>query len=64
MPQPAGHSRQVVAYHVASPGMISSGGTMYGMSLLADSEEHPVTAAVPVRPNAFRKLRRLSFDMT
>jgi hypothetical protein len=43
MPQPAGHSRQVVRYHVAMPGTISSCGTTYGISFSAPPVLHPVS---------------------
>jgi hypothetical protein len=45
MPQPAGHSRQVVRYHVATPGTISSCGTTYGISFSAPRVPQPVRPA-------------------
>jgi hypothetical protein len=59
MPQPAGHSRQVVRYHVAMPGTISSCGTTYGISFSAPPVPQPVRPApAPVTPRTFRNSRR------
>src|SRR5688500_17076623 len=58
MPQPAGHSRQVLVYQVGTPGTISSGATVYGMSFSTSRVEHPTVAvAAPDAPSTFRKVR-------
>src|SRR5688500_19730730 len=57
MPQPAGHSRQVLVYQVGTPGTISSGGTVYGISFSTSLVEHPTVAvAAPAAPTTLRKV--------
>src|SRR5436190_893707 len=59
MPQPAGHSRQVVAYHVATPGTSSSGGMTYGMIRSGGTDEQALAAtAGAAAPSIFRNVRR------
>src|SRR5919109_1042307 len=61
MPHPAGHSRHVVRYQVASPGTISSCGTTYGISRSAPPVPQAVTPApTPVTPMTLRNSRRSS----
>src|SRR5712692_6134036 len=61
-PHPAPHSRQVVEYQVASPGVWSSGGTTYGTSFSVGSGPipHPDSAAAPppATPSTLRNRRR------
>src|SRR5262245_12351409 len=58
MPHPAAHSRQVLANHVATPGMTSVGWTRYGISRSVGGAAHPVTVPATPRPRSFRKSRR------
>src|SRR5687768_9922845 len=57
MPHPAGHSRQVVRYQVATPGTMSSCGITYGISFSALLLQPPKVAPAPVTPMTFRNSR-------
>ena len=60
IPHPAGHSPHTEAYQVATPGVISSGGTTYGISFSTFSVEQPnMVAPAPEAPTTRRKSRRL-----
>ena len=59
VPHPFGHSLQTLAYHVAMPGIASSGGVTYGMIFSGGTGEHAeIAAAGPALPRTLRKVRR------
>ena len=59
VPHPLGHSPQILAYHVAIPGIASSGGMTYGMIFSGGIGEHAeIAAAGPALPRTLRKVRR------
>src|SRR5690348_11166978 len=60
MPQPAGHSRQVVAYQVSTPGIVLSEGITRETSVPACSRLQPTAPAALARPATLRKSRRLN----
>src|SRR5258707_283471 len=59
VPQPAGHSRQVLAYQYGTPGRMSCWAARYGMSLLAGVWAQPAAVPASPMPTSFRKSRRL-----
>jgi len=57
MPQPAGHSRQVVAKNSHSPGRMFSGGMTLGISLLTSFRGGLVASAMLLPPVSHKKVR-------
>src|SRR5262252_8440913 len=57
-PQPAGHSRQTVANHEATPGTSWSFGTTRGRRCSAAGPQPAAAAAAPVVPMILKKSRR------
>src|SRR6185436_16400026 len=55
VPQPAGHSRQVLAYHRGTPGSVSSGATRYGISFSGGAAQPAVAAPASPTPTSLRK---------
>jgi hypothetical protein len=50
---------QTLAYHVATPGIVSSGGTTYGMTFSGGTgEQAEMAAAGPALPRTLRNVRR------
>jgi len=64
VPHPFGHSPQTLAYHVAMPGIASSGGMTYGMTFSGGTGEHAeIAAAGPALPRTLRNVRRSTVSL-
>src|SRR3989442_13317498 len=60
-PHPAGHSRQTVANHEATPGTICSFGTTRGRMVSLACWQPPVAAAAPDTVTILKKSRRFIY---